>query len=135
MAHPLCTKLRRGGCLCCFLFKKCDFCETNYLNIYRTNLHEICMICRTLAVDEQSEVIFYPSRDVAVATNFVAKSTSNTGLVVRMTFTRAAPPAYDKNDNCYAGRRHQTHWTQANQLTGGEGDKRVLVYRSALPCI
>ena len=56
------------------------------------------------------KLFFDPSRDVAVATNFVAKSTSNTGLVVRMTFTRAAPPAYDKNDNIIAmqgvGTRH-----------------------------
>ena len=29
-----------------------NFCQTNYLNIYRTYLHEICMIGRTLAVDE-----------------------------------------------------------------------------------
>ena len=35
-----------------------DFSQTNYLNIYRTDLHEICRIGRTLSVDERSEVIF-----------------------------------------------------------------------------
>jgi len=33
------------------------------------------------------------------------KSTSKPHLVVRMTFARAAPPAYDKKCNCYAGRK------------------------------
>jgi len=46
----------------------------HYLNIYRIDLHDICRIGRTLAVDERSEVIFFdPSKDVAVATNFVDK--------------------------------------------------------------
>ena len=35
-----------------------DFSLTNYLNIYWTDLLEICRIGRTLAVDERSEVIF-----------------------------------------------------------------------------
>jgi len=34
-----------------------------------------------------------------MATNFVGKI----DLVVRMTFARAAPPAYDKKGNYYAG--------------------------------
>jgi len=38
---------------------------------------------------------------------FGAKSTSNTHLVVRMTFARAAPPANDKKGNCYALRRQK----------------------------
>ena len=53
-----------------------DFFQTNYFNVYRTDYHEICRIGRTLAVDKQSksEVIFFdPSKDVAVATNFVGK--------------------------------------------------------------
>ena len=51
-----------------------DFSQTNYLNIYRTDLHEICRIGRTLSVDERSEVIFVDSsRDVAVVTNFVGR--------------------------------------------------------------
>ena len=36
-------------------------CQTNYLNICRTDLYEICRIGRTLAVDERSEVIFFRS--------------------------------------------------------------------------
>jgi len=36
-----------------------DFCQANYLNTYRTviDLHEICRIGITLAVDERPEVI------------------------------------------------------------------------------
>jgi len=33
-----------------------DFCQTNYLNIYRTILHEVCRLGRTLAVNERSEI-------------------------------------------------------------------------------
>jgi len=54
----------------CWCFN--DFCQTNYLNIYWTYLHKICRFGRTLAVDERSEVIFFdPSKDVAVATNYL----------------------------------------------------------------
>jgi len=35
-----------------------DFYQTNYVNIYGTDVHEICRIGRTLAVDERSEAIF-----------------------------------------------------------------------------
>ena len=35
-----------------------DFCQTDYLNIYRTDLHEICRIGGTSAVD----VTFYIPR-------------------------------------------------------------------------
>jgi len=88
---------------CAVVLKKysSDFCQTNYLNVYRIDLHEICMIGRTLAVDNDLP-------------------TSNTHLVVCMTFARAAPPAYDKKDNCCAGRKqtnYLTRWTQANQIT------------------
>jgi len=38
-----------------------------------TDLHEICRIGRTLAVDERSGYFFDPPRDVAVTTNFVGK--------------------------------------------------------------
>jgi len=38
---------------CCFLrYIFSDFFQTNYLNIYRTDLHEICSTGRNLAVDE-----------------------------------------------------------------------------------
>ena len=47
-------------CSCLFYFISIfsDFCQTNYLNIYQTDLHEICRIGRTLAVDERAEVSF-----------------------------------------------------------------------------
>jgi len=73
---------------------------------------------RTLAVGEWSEVIFRPLRDVAVATNFVGKrQKSNTHLVVRMTFARAAPQAYDKKGNCFAGHRKQITWLDGRRRT------------------
>ena len=53
-----------------FLLYFSDFCQTNSFNIYRADLHEICRIGWTSAVDERSEVI---SSDVVVATNFVGK--------------------------------------------------------------
>jgi len=49
-----------------------DFCQPSYLNIRRTDLHEICTVGRILKVDERPEVIFFdPSREVAPAANFV----------------------------------------------------------------
>ena len=91
------------------LIKKyfCVFCQTNCLNIYPTDVHEICRIDRPLAADERSEVIFFdpsgtlPWQPIILWT----KSTSNTQLVVRMAFARAALPAYNKKGNCYAGHR------------------------------
>jgi len=38
-----------------------DFCQTNYLNIYRADLHEICRIGRTLAVDERVDLKLFIS--------------------------------------------------------------------------
>jgi len=35
-----------------------DFCRTNYLSIYQTDLREICRIGRTLAADDRFEVVF-----------------------------------------------------------------------------
>ena len=62
----------------CFgdVFKKyfSDFCHTDYLNIFRAKLHEICRIGRPLAEYQRAKVIFCdPPRGVAVATNFVNK--------------------------------------------------------------
>ena len=65
---------------------------------------------------------------------FWTKSTSIPHIVVRTTFARAAPPAYDKKGSCYAGHRQTNYlmqWTQANQLTdnnkltGGEVDMHM----------
>ena len=83
-----------------FLVYFSDFCQINYLNIYRTDLHEICRIYRTFVVDEQSVVMFFsiPQGTLPWQPILRAKSTSETHLVVRMTFTRAAPPANDKNE-------------------------------------
>jgi len=35
-----------------------DFCQTNYLKLYRTDLRQIFSVGRSLAVDDQSEVSF-----------------------------------------------------------------------------
>jgi len=46
-----------------------DFCQTYYLNIYRTDLYRICRNGRTMVADEKSEVkSFFTdlSRDVAM---------------------------------------------------------------------
>jgi len=68
-----------------------------FSDFYRTGLREICRICRTLAVDERSGVIFLiPQGTLPWQPTLWAKSTSNPHLVVRITFARAAPPAYDK---------------------------------------
>jgi len=47
-------------CLCFlfifFIFIFNDFYQTNYLNIYRTDLRQIFRFCRTVAVGDQSEI-------------------------------------------------------------------------------
>jgi len=66
----------RAYVLLLFLFKNIfsDFCQTSYLNVYQTDLHDTCSIGRALAVDERSEVIFFdPSKDVAAVSSFVDK--------------------------------------------------------------
>ena len=89
-----------------------------YVNIYLTDLYEICRICRTLAVHERSDVIFRSLKgrgNQFCGDKIDFKST----LVIRLIFARAAPPAYDKG-NCCAGRRQTNYlirWTQANQLS------------------
>ena len=97
LAYRFCAKRRRRGLMfcCCFIFKYffCDFCHTNYLNIDRTDLYEICRTGRTLAVDERPEVSFsIPQGTLPWQPILWAKSTSNTHLVVRVTFAGAAPP-------------------------------------------
>ena len=34
------------------LFLFYDFCQTNWIRIYRTDFHQICRVCRTMAVDD-----------------------------------------------------------------------------------
>jgi len=64
-------KVAEGSLYVLLMFYFFIFLVISVRNIYQT---EICMIGRTLAVDERSKVIFFdPSRDVAVVTNFVGK--------------------------------------------------------------
>jgi len=83
------AQARRACVLLLSLFKKyfSDFCERNYLNIYRTDLHKFCRIGRTLAVDLK---LFF---SITGVTNFVGEKPPIHTLIVRMPFTRAAPPA------------------------------------------
>ena len=48
--------VRRAYVVLLFLYVRIfsDFCETNYLNIYQPDVHEICRIAETFAVDEQT---------------------------------------------------------------------------------
>jgi len=66
------------------------------------------------------KLFFDPSRDVAVATNFVGKidlqSTPFTSRDIhqRVLFMFYLAPAYDKKNSCYAGRRQTNYlirWT------------------------
>jgi len=98
-----------------------DFCQTNNLNIYQNDLHEICRICKTFTAYKRSEVIFLTHQGMSLwRPIFSTKSTCDPHLVVRMTFARAVAPAYNKKGNCYAGYRQTNYliwWTQANQLS------------------
>jgi len=53
--------------------------------------------------DERSQVIYFfdLSRDVVWQPILWTKSSSNTDVVVRVTFAEAAPPAYVKKISCY----------------------------------
>jgi len=57
--------LRKGGFMFCpcflfiyFSFIFNDSCQTSYINIYRADLHQICRVGRTAAVNERPEVSF-----------------------------------------------------------------------------
>ena len=55
-----------------------------------------------------------------MATDSVGKIDLQSTSLVRVSFARASPPAYDKKGSCYAGRRQTNYlirWTQANQLS------------------
>ena len=81
------SPLARGGLVFAVVFN--DFCQTNYLNIYRADLHKICTFGRTLTVDEGSEVIFWITKGTLPWKPILwVKSTSIPYLVVRMTFAR-----------------------------------------------
>jgi len=97
-----------------FLLYFSDFCQTNSLNIYRADLHEICRIGGTSAVDERSEVISsIPQGTLSWQPILWAKLTFFPHLVVRMSFARAAPPAYDKDGQllCTAAHRQTNYST------------------------
>ena len=98
LAHPWCSKRRQGGLMFCCCFKNTFVISVTPVISTSTgmaDLHEICRICRTLAIHARSKVIFFdPARNVAMATNFVSKiDLHSSHLVVRITFARAAPPA------------------------------------------
>ena len=51
LARPLCAKQASVLLMFYFFYIFSDFSQTNNLNIYRTDLHEICRIGRPLSVD------------------------------------------------------------------------------------
>ena len=105
---------------CCFKKYFSDFCQPNYLNIFQTDLHEICTVGRIFAVAERPEVILSISQGTLPWQPILwAKSQIHlhSNLVVRITFARAAPPANDKKGNYYAGRR-QTNKLSDSMDTG-----------------
>ena len=71
-----------------------DFRQTNYLNIYQTDLHEICTTGRTLAVDERPEGTL-PWQPI-----LCVRSTSNIQLVL---VRGGAPSAGDRRGPVTAG--------------------------------
>jgi len=64
LAHPGLREAqpKAGLCSCyaavSFLYSFHDFCQPNYLNIYQTDLHQICRVGRITVVYEQPEVSF-----------------------------------------------------------------------------
>jgi len=55
-----------------------DFCQTNYLNIYCSNLYPVCWEDRTVAVDNRSKVSFSISQGTLLwQPILLAKSTWN----------------------------------------------------------
>ena len=62
-----------------YLFSFHDFWRANYLNIYWTDLHQICRIARTMTVDERPEVSFsFPQGTLPWQPVLREKSTVNT---------------------------------------------------------
>ena len=88
-----CGVAAEGGrmfCLCLFFFILTFnvFCQTNYLNIYRTDLQQICKLDRTTAVDERSEVSFViPQGPLPLATSFVGLLLQDSALAAQLSFS------------------------------------------------
>ena len=62
VSPPALRKAQARRAYVLLMFKKVtDFCHRNNLNIYLTDLHEICSVGRALAVDERSSYFFNPS--------------------------------------------------------------------------
>jgi len=127
-----------------FKFTSNDFCQTNCLNIYQTNIHEICTIGTTWAADERSEVSsMIPRGTLPWQPILWPKSTQNPHTYYT---SNAWAQRHTTSRNVLflglwvqllqaAGRRQTNYlirWMQANQLTdqltiitGGEGHSRV----------
>ena len=58
LARPL-AESRSAGCNVLLFVIFSDFCQTNYLKIYQTDLRQIFRFGRTVAVDDQPETSFY----------------------------------------------------------------------------
>ena len=95
LAHPASSR-RLGYMFCCCLFFN-DFCQTNCLNIYRTDHRQIYRICKTLVINKRLKVSFsihqwkLPWQPI-----LWVKSKPNTHSWIRVTLARAA---YNKKCN------------------------------------
>ena len=59
LANPDCATCNRGGRLCsAFVSYFYRFRQTRYFNIYRTDLHQISIVDRTMSTDERYAVSF-----------------------------------------------------------------------------
>ena len=112
LAHPLCAKRRRGGLMfcCCFFI---------FIHVLVIFVRPIILTSRPIGpiftkfaglvelwpqMNDLKLCFSVPQWTLMQQTILWAKSTSDTHLVVCVTFARAAPPAYDKKYSCYAGR-------------------------------
>jgi len=124
-AHPICAIRRRGGLMfCCFFYKFNNISVIFVRPIISTSTGPIFTEFAGLVelrpqMNDRKLFFSIPQGTLPWQPIFWAKSTFNTHLIVRMTFARAAPPAYDLKRHCCAGRmqtNYLTRWTQANQL-------------------
>jgi len=77
-----------------------DFCQTNYLNIYRADLRHICRDGRTVAVDEGLKLVFRSLKGRCRGNQFpLALSASIHGIGFAW---HSVDAAYDKKCKCCA---------------------------------
>ena len=105
---------RRGGlmfCICLFIYILVNSVRPIISTSTGLIFTKVAGLVELLPQMNELKLFFDTSTDLPWQLILWAKSTSNTHLVVRVTFARAAPPAYDNKGNCYAGRRQTNYLT------------------------